>query len=137
MRQLLAIFIMLISSFSAFALSTDRDLFVQITSTTNEETGTVHQVMYGTMALENGKEQNSFISVQISNSGYIYFQGRDSGENFSCYIHESVVSPEQMEHYRTIVAAFTNGSRIRVDKFGHQTRCNGVYLNTNSWQHLN
>ncbi len=133
---LIGSFILLLSS-SAFSISEDRDLFVSVTSTTNPNTGTVTERLAGTLALNDGLGTNSFIAVTSSSDGYIYFSGRDAGINFSCYVHESVKSAAEMENYRAIAAAFNNGSRIIVSKFGHISSCKGVYLKTNSWQHLN
>lgn len=124
-------------SSSVFSQSIDSDLFVQITSTTNPNSGTVTEQLIGTLALDDGIGTNSYVSVQSSSDGYIYFSGRDAGVNFSCYVHESVKSASEMENYRAIAAAFNNGSRITVSKAGHISSCTSVYLNKNSWQHLN
>jgi hypothetical protein len=93
--------------------------------------------MQGTLANDNALAENSFTSVQVSSSGYIYFQAREQGVNFSCYVHESVKSAEEMEYFRTIAAAFNNGARIAVSKYAHHSHCGGAYMNKNSWQHLN
>jgi len=137
MKKILITISLLICSSSAFSLSTDRDLFVQVTSSTNPTSGTVTETMHGTLAYENAHEENSFTAVYVSTAGYIYFQAREQGVNFSCYVHESVKTAEEMEYYRTIAAAFNNGARIRVSKFGHHSHCNGAYMHKNSWQHLN
>jgi hypothetical protein len=133
---LIGSFILLLSS-SAFSISEDKDLFVSITSSVHAGSGTVTERLAGTLALNDGIGTNSFIAVSSTNSGYIYFSGRDAGVNFSCYVHESVKSAAEMENYRAIAAAFTNGSRIAVTKFGHVSTCGSVYLKNNSWQHLN
>ncbi len=128
---------LLLWSFSAFSVSTDKDLFVQVTSSTNPTSGTVTETMFGTLAYEEAHEENSFTGVFVSSGGYIYFQAREQGVNFSCYVHDSVKTPEEMEYFRTIAAAFNNGARIRVTKFGHLSYCNDASMNKNSWQHLN
>jgi hypothetical protein len=137
MKKALIAMALTLSSVSAFSVSTDRDLFVQVTSSTNPTSGTVTEEMFGTLAYEQAHEENSFVAVNVSSSGYIYFQAREQGVNFSCYVHESVKTAEEMEYFKTIAAAFNNGARIRVTKYGHNSYCNGAYMNKNSWQHLN
>ncbi|WP_086932811.1 hypothetical protein [Agarilytica rhodophyticola] len=137
--KILVTLILLLGSFSSLAqaVSYDRDFFVEVTSTTNENTGTVTEKMFGTLAYERAHEENSFTAVSTTSNGYIYFLARDKGINFSCFVHESVKSPSEMENFRTIAAAFNNGSRILVTKFGHLDYCSGASLHKNSWQHLN
>ena len=135
-KTLLAITLSL-SSFSAFSVSTDTDFFVQVSSSTNPTTGTVTEAMFGTLAYDQAHEENSFTAVNISSSGYIHFQAREQGVNFSCFVHESVKTPEEMEYFRTIAAAYNNGARIRVTKFSQNSYCNSAFMNKNSFQHLN
>lgn len=137
MKTLLLGITALMCSTSALSTSIDRNLFVEVSSTTNESSGTVTELMFGTLANDKALTENSFTAVNISSSGYIHFQAREKGVNFSCFVHESVKTPEEMEYFRTIAAAFNNGARIRVTKFSHQSQCHDASMNKNSFNHLN
>jgi hypothetical protein len=86
MKKLLIGMLAVIWSVSALSYSTDRDLFVEVTSSVNPSSGNVTETMYGTLAYENAHEDNSYTAVYVSTSGYLYFQARDHGKKiFSMY----------------------------------------------------
>jgi hypothetical protein len=138
MKTLLIAMLAVVWSASAFSYTFDynRDLFVDVSESVSAS-GVVTETMFGTLAYEDAHEDNSFTAVFESTSGYIYFQGRERGNNFSCYVHNSIKSAEEMVIYRNIVAAFNNGARIKVFKYADRGYCNGAMINKNSWQHLN
>lgn len=135
MKKILCGALVSLSCLASTVGAQDRGFYTSLTSATNESSGNITDIFSGTLALPDAEETNSYAGVHVTGSGYIYFQGRHNGQNFSCYVHNSVVP--DMTYYRTIAAAFNNGSRIFVSKFRDRDTCNYVSMTKTSWQHLN